>query len=322
MSDNIASEGLDAAEIAELREKHYNATVTERIDSHDDLSRFRIRPDAGVPSFEPGQYVAMGLGNWEPRLDGTQAEIVPEKRMRKLVRRAYSISCPLITDDGRLAPVGSIDYLEFYVTLVRAASSPDAKPPALTPRLFKLAVGDRLVVEKKITGHYTLGNVGPDDTVLLIATGTGEAPHNAMTAKLLDGGHRGRVVNVTSVRRKADLAYLALHHELMRRYANYQYLPYTTREPENLDPSHPDFVGKQYVQELFTSGKLAEDAGVPLGPADTHVFLCGNPSMIGYVPPGAPPPASPGMLTRLADAGFREDASGGGVGTVRFEKYW
>ena len=322
MSENIASGGLDATEMAELRERHYNATLTERIDSHSDLSRFRIRPDAGFAEFEPGQYVAMGLGNWEPRLAGTQMECLPEKKIRKVVRRAYSISCPLMTDDGQLAPVGSIDYLEFYVTLVRQASSPDAKPPALTPRLFKLAVGDRLVVEKKITGRYTLGDVGQNDTILMLATGTGEAPHNAMTAKLLDDGHRGRIVNVTSVRKKADLAYLALHNELMRQYSNYLYLPYTTREPENLDPANPHFVGKQYVQDLFSSGKLAEAAGVPLRPSDTHVFLCGNPSMIGYVAPGAPPPASPGMLTRLAEAGFRESADGGGAGCVRFEKYW
>ncbi len=322
MSDNIASAGLDASEITELRSKYYNATITERIDSHSDLTRFRIRPDAGFDPFEPGQYVAMGLGNWEPRLDGTQVETLPEKKLRKVVRRAYSISCPLLSNDGELAPVDKIDYLEFYVTLVREASSPDEKPPALTPRLFKLGVGDRLVVEKKITGHYTLGDVGKDDTILMLSTGTGEAPHNAMTAKLLSDGHQGRIINATSVRNRKDLAYLAVHQELMRRFSNYRYLPYTTREPENLQVSHSKYVGKQYLQDLFVSGKLSEDAGVALEPSSTHVFLCGNPSMIGYVPPGAPPLDSPGMLTRLTDAGFREGADCHSVGCVRFEKYW
>ena len=322
MSDKIVSAGLDANEMSELREKFYNATVTERIDSHADLTRFRIRPDAGVPPFEPGQYVALGLGNWESRLDGTQPEVVPEKRIRKVVRRAYSISCPLLTEDEKLAPVESVEYLEFYVTLVRQASEPDAKPPALTPRLFKLGVGDRLVVEKKITGHYTLGNVGPDDTVLMLATGTGEAPHNAMSAKLLKDGHRGNIINVTSVRKRADLAYAELHERLMKQFPSYRYLAYTTREPENLDESHPNYVGKQYIQQLFKSGKLAETADDPLDPSRTHVFLCGNPAMIGYVPPGAPPPDSPGMLTCLAEAGFREGADCNEVGCVRFEKYW
>ena len=322
MGENIASAGLDVGEMTQLRAKYYNATVIERIDSHSDLTRFRIRPDAGVPPFEPGQYVAVGMGYWEPRLAGTQAESVPEKNMRKVVRRAYSISCPLLTEQGDLAPVGDIDYMEFYVTLVRQGSSPNAKAPALTPRLFMLGVGDRLVVEKKITGHYTLGEIATEDTILMMATGTGEAPHNAMAAKLLAKGHRGRIVNVTSVRNRADLAYLEVHQRLMSQFANYRYLPYTTREPENLDSSHPNYVGKQYLQDLFTSGRLAEAAGVPLQPSTTHVFLCGNPSMIGYVPPGAPSPSSVGMLTRLAEAGFHEGSGDTSAGSVRFEKYW
>ena len=33
----------------QLREKHYNATILDRIDNHENLARFLIRPDAGVP---------------------------------------------------------------------------------------------------------------------------------------------------------------------------------------------------------------------------------------------------------------------------------
>ncbi len=321
MSETIGSAALDAEETAGLREKLYNATIVERIDVHDDLARFRIRPDAGVPPFEPGQYVALGLGNWEPRLEGTQPEEVAEKKLRKLSRRAYSIACPMMLD-GELAPVDSIDYFEFYITLVRQSDSPDKKPPVLTPRLFKLAAGDRIEVQKKITGHYTLGEIEPDDTVLMLGTGTGEAPHNAMVTKLLADNHRGTVVNVTSVRRSADLAYAVEHRELMNRFDNYRYLPFTTRDPENIDPNHPGYVGKQYLQDLFTSGQLAEAAGDPLSPENTHVFLCGNPAMIGYVPPGAEPPATPGMLPLLQEAGFSNEADCRGAGCIRFEKYW
>jgi ferredoxin--NADP+ reductase len=322
LSETIDSAPLRAEEVQQLREKLYNATIIERIDAHSDLARFRIRPDAGIPSFEPGQYVALGLGNWEPRIEGTQAEEVPEKRLRKLSRRAYSISCPMLDADGQLAPVDAIDYLEFYVTLVRQSDGPDKKPPVLTPRLFHLSAGDRIEVQKKITGHYTLSGIGPDDTVLMLGTGTGEAPHNAMVTKLLSHHHRGKIVNVTSVRRRIDLAYAVEHRELMERFRNYRYLPFTTRDPENLDPQHPGFVGKQYLQELFRSGKLAEAAGDPLAPSNTHVFLCGNPAMIGYVPPGAEPPPIPGMLPLLTEAGFRHDADAHGPGCIRFEKYW
>lgn len=322
LSDMIDSAPLDAEEAGQLREKYYNATIVERIDANPDLARFRIRPDNPIPPFDPGQYVALGIGNWEPRLEGTQPEEVPEKKLRKLTRRAYSISCPLLDDHGQVAPVDSIDYLEFYITLVRAADSPDKKPPVLTPRLFNFQVGDRIEVQKKITGHYTLQEIGPADSVLMLGTGTGEAPHNAMTAKLLAGGHQGRVVNVTSVRNRVDLAYAVEHAKLMQQFEQYRYLPFTTRDPENLDSSHPDFVGKQYLQDLFTSGKLAEAADDSLSPDNTHVFLCGNPAMIGYVPPGGEPPSKPGMLPLLREAGFSDENDSTGPGTIRFEKYW
>ena len=48
-------------EIVQLRRQFYNATLLQWIDIHDDLARFRIRPDSGVPGFEPGQYVALGV---------------------------------------------------------------------------------------------------------------------------------------------------------------------------------------------------------------------------------------------------------------------
>lgn len=324
MSQSAPSEEvLSAEEAQELREKHYNATIVERIDCNSDLARFRVRPDAGVPSFEPGQYITLGLGYWEPRLEGCQDEKLEAKKLRKLGRRAYSISCPLVDSSGEVSPVDSIDYLEFYVTLVRQASTPDGAPPLLTPRLFQLGDGDRIEIGKRITGKYVLGDqLQPDDTVLMLGTGTGEAPHNAMAATLLARGHRGKVVNATSVRFRSDLGYQAQHDQLMKQFPQYRYLPYTTREPINLDPTVDGYVGKQYLQKLFTSGELAEAAGDPLSPENTYVFLCGNPSMIGYVPPGGDPLPTPGMLPLLREAGFHEDEERAGAGRIQFEKYW
>ncbi|EMI47146.1 ferredoxin--NADP reductase [Rhodopirellula sp. SWK7] len=306
----------------QLRERFYNSTIIERIDVTDDLAKFRIRPDSPIPPFEPGQYVALGLGNWEPRLVGTQPEDVPINKARKIVRRAYSISCPMLDEKGCLATQDSVDYLEFYITLVRKGATVVSKPPALTPRLFGKIAGDRIVMERKITGKYKLGEYDPDDTMLFLGTGTGEAPHNAMAAKLLATGHRGRIVIATSVRYRHDCAYINEHKVLMRQYANYLYLPMTTREPENIQPDHPQFVGKQYLQTMFTSGRLAELADDPLDPSNTHVFLCGNPDMIGYIPPGADAPENPGMLPLLRAAGFSDDVHEHRAGTIRFEKYW
>ncbi len=303
-----------------LRQKHYNATVIDRHDVTEDLFRIRVRPDRGLPKFSPGQYVAMGMGFWEPRVQPSQFEEVPENKQEKLILRAYSISCPLLDPSDRLVTCADLDYLEFYIALVRGADDSETPPPALTPRLFGLSRGDRLFVAAKITGTYTLAGVEANDTVLMISTGTGEAPHNAMTAELLRRGHRGKVVNLTTVRYRRDLGYVREQQSLMRQFSNYRYLSLTTREPENLDPQCPAYVGRQYVQDLIKRGELASMVDDALSPENTHVYLCGNPAMIGFVPPGGAPLLQPGVLTLLQQAGFtRADA---GCGHVRFEKYW
>jgi ferredoxin--NADP+ reductase len=156
----------------------------------------------------------------------------------------------------------------------------------------------------------------------MLSTGTGEAPHNAMTASLLSAGHRGKIVNACCVRYLGDLGYHTRHLSLMDQFPNYRYLPCTTRERFNLDKSMEGYVGKQYLQDLFVSGRLAEAADDPLSPKNTHVFLCGNPSMIGYVPPGGTTPERPGMIPLLEAAGFRQDEGATGPGRIQFEKYW
>lgn len=130
-----------------------------------------------------------GLGFWEPRHEGCQPETILEKDLPKVVKRAYSISCSVLDDDGRLLDRTHADWLEFYVVLVRDSNK--EKPPALTPRLFMLEQGGRLFLGEKITGHFTLDTVQPTDSVLFLSTGTGEAPHNYMLWELLHGSIRG-----------------------------------------------------------------------------------------------------------------------------------
>ncbi len=311
---------IDVQELAALRETQYNAELVERIDIHPELFRIRVRPDHGMVPFEPGQYVALGLGYWEPRIQPSQDESLTESRWRKVVKRAYSISCPLCDSSGTLITCADVDYLEFYVTLVRHATAPDGRPPALTPRLFMMQPGDRLHIEHRITGHYTLNGVNPQDNVVLISTGTGEAPHNAMIAQLLRHGHRGKILNLTTVRSRVDLGYINEHQTLMTQFPNYHYHALSTRDPENLDPNHPHYVGKQYVQDLFVNGRLSELIDTPLDPLNTHVFLCGNPAMIGIAKLGHKAADQPGMLQLLQQAGFTNPDPG--PGHIRYEKYW
>jgi len=313
---------LSENEVEQLRLKNYNAQLEEVTIVNDDLRILRVRADGGAPFFEPGQYTILGLGFWEPRHEDIPDDPHTQAELHKLCKRAYSMSSPMLDDQGFLLPPTECHFLEFYVVLIRDAGD---HAPALTPRLFALEPGDRLFVGPKVTGHYTLHNVKPDDNCVFVSTGTGEAPHNAMVAQLLSNGHQGQLVSVTCTRFRHDLGYQQQHHQLEKQHENYRYLTLTTREEENLDPSAPNYVGKQYIQDYFKSGGLERDGGLVLDPEHTHVFLCGNPAMIG-----APKRLASGelqfsenggMIKQLIERGFQLDLPHN-EGNIHWEKYW
>lgn len=308
-------------EITQLRERHYNATVTFRRQVHDELAVLRVRPDGGVPTYEAGQYTTLGLGYWEPRASGCDEEHLAEALETKLVQRAYSISSPILDEHDRPVRVNDLGELEFYVVLIRHG---EVRTPALTPRLFALQVGSRLFAGPHPKGHYTLAPVKPDDNVIFLATGTGEAPHNAMLGELLARGHCGRILNVVSVRNDGDLGYLPTHRRVESLWANYRYVTITTREPRNLDPDHPAFAGKLRLQDFITSGQVAESLGQPFDPRTCHVFLCGNPAMVGIPKEEHGQriyPQPTGVIELLERIGFQADSTGQS-GNIHFEKYW
>ena len=318
----MATLSLPAEEIDALRLRHYNATVDSIRYAHDDLMVMRVRPDGGAPQYKGGQYTVLGLGYWEQRAEGCKAEEIRPGQQRKVAKRAYSISSPILDDRGNLLDKDQSDFLEFYIVLVRDTPGP---APVLTPRLFCMKEGDRIFVGPKVTGHYTLAPVETGQNVVLLATGTGEAPHNAMILELLGAGHSGAIASAVCVRYWNDLAYHTAHNELMRRYPNYVYFPLTTREPVNLDEKHPEYKGKQYIQNMIESGALEQRMGFSLDPAAAHVFLCGNPAMIGIPEKDEhgervyPEPL--GAIELLERRGFIVDESGE-VGNIHFEKYW
>jgi ferredoxin--NADP+ reductase len=310
---------MNPSEFDDLRKKNYNATVVWIKKPNPDLMIVRVRPDYPLPVHKPGQYSTLGLGAWEPRVPGCQHENLKPGEDARLIRRAYSISCSVLDEEGHLLDRTGVNWLEFYIVLVREAEK--EKAPALTPRLFGLNEGSRLFLGEKITGHFTLDPVKPDDAVLFLSTGTGEAPHNYMLWQLLSHGHRGKILAACCVRYRRDLGYVDIHEELARRYGNYTYLPLTTREADTIHQ-------KVYIQDLLTSGQLEERFGQPLDPRATHVYLCGNPKMIGLPIPDRATgtshfPTPTGVVEILSERGFQVDQPHAKlVGNIHFEEYW
>lgn len=308
---SVKSGGGDRSRV--LAKQHYNATITYFDTAHNELWRLRVRPDHAGIVHRPGQYCSLGIGYWEPRADD-RTDHGNEKEQEKLVRRSYSISSPIFDDNGYLADHVAANEIELYIVWVQPTED---RIPELTPRLALKHAGDRVYVGPKVAGRYTLAPVtDPSAPVLFCATGTGEAPHNAMIVELLRKGHHGPILSAVSVRYWSDLAYLSEHERLSERYPNYRYLAFPTREPD---------IPKRYMQDLLRQGDLENELGVPLDPETSHVFLCGNPEMIGL--PDWEEPDSPefsgsvGVAELLHMRGFRLDRRGV-VGNVHYEEYW
>nr|WHW29301.1 hypothetical protein [uncultured bacterium] len=297
--------------IEELRVEHYNAVITHFEPSHSDLWVLRVKPDNGDVSYIPGQYASLGLGYWEDRIDDAEDPGLEDK-WEKLIRRSYSISSRMFDDHGYLTDDTGAEELEFYIVLV--PPTPE-NVPGLTPRLALKRPGDRIYLGPKVAGRYTTTSVtNPHDTLLFLSTGTGEAPHNAMAVQMLSKGHTGPIVGAVSVRQWADLGYRKQHEQLAARYPNYHYLPLPTRESD---------VPKRYIQDVLQDGTL-EGLGVSLDPATTHVFLCGNPAMIGLPEEKDGVeifPETVGVVGLLVERGFTIDRRTQ-KGTIHFEEYW
>lgn len=296
----------------ELARSHYNATITAFDTAHNELWRIRVKPDHTGIAHRAGQYCSLGLGFWEPRADDAEDPGLHARR-EKMVRRSYSISSPIFDEHGYLVDHAEMDDVELYIVWVRPSGG---NVPALTPRLALKHVGDRIYLGPKVAGRYSLAPVvDPSCAVLFCATGTGESPHNAMIVELLRKGHHGPILSAVSVRYRSDLAYLDEHRQLEERYPNYSYLAVPTREAD---------VPKRYMQDLLEDGLLTDHLGEELDPEHTHVFLCGNPSMIG-LPEGEESssrfPEPTGMAELLDRRGFTIDRRGS-VGNVHYEEYW
>jgi ferredoxin--NADP+ reductase len=300
-----------------LRRSLYNATVVTIRPCTPGLWILRVRPDAALGPYHPGQYTTLGLGAWEPRVDSFDRELIRPAETRSLIRRAYSFCHPILdAGSGDLARPESLDFHEFYVMLLTGSAEGDFLPH-LTPRLFRLAEGDRIHLGRKVAGRYTLEGVGAHEDVVFAATGTGEAPHNAMIWQLLRSGHRGRIGSVLCTRYAADQGYRDLHRRLQERYTNYTYIALTTREPCN--------GRKLYLQEFIGDGYLESALGWKLEPERAHVYLCGNSSMIGIPKTIAGRrvfPSPEGLIEILERRGFRAEGGPGERVNIHFEKYW
>jgi ferredoxin--NADP+ reductase len=264
----------------------YNATVVGREELNPQLLILRVRPDADVYDFKPGQFGVLGLQGSAPRVIESAPEDVPSEP-DKMIRRAYSIASSSL--ERR--------YVEFFLTLITSGQ--------LTPRLFALNHGSRVFLGPKASGIFTLDRVAPEKAVVLVATGTGLAPYISMMRTMLVNDSHRKFVVLHGARYSWDLGYRGELESLSRLRPNFTYIPSITRPDQ--DPHFIGYTGR--IQALLEQGVLERESGVVLDPAKAEVFLCGNPEMVK-------------IATALLEAKGFAAKGGNGPVTIHVEEYW
>ncbi|MFT7617587.1 MAG: ferredoxin--NADP+ reductase [Planctomycetota bacterium] len=271
-----------------MSESWSNAIVASHIEVNPGLFIMRVVPDGWeLPSFEPGQFAVLGLPGSSPRCAVCDDEEEPSNP-EKIIKRAYSIASSSIDKE----------FLEFYVALV-----PSGK---LTPRLIAIQPGDRVWLGEKIKGIFTLDDVPAEKHVAFIGTGTGLAPYMSMLRTHLTCGSATQLAVLHGARHSWDLGYRSELSTLQNICDNFAYIPVVSRPDEEHSPWSGD---AGYVGSLWTEGVLAKRWGFKPTPDNTHVFLCGNPSMVE------------GLVEDLSKEGFVEHTRKQ-KGQIHVERYW
>jgi ferredoxin/flavodoxin---NADP+ reductase len=228
---------------------------------------FTLTLAAEVEPFEPGQFVNLALD-----LAGT------------IERRSYSIASP----PG--AP------LEFLVAEVQTG--------VLTPSLGALEPGQKLLVERKPQGFFTLRWVPAARHLWLVATGTGLGPFLSILRSPDVYTRFERVVLVHGARDRNHLAYREELRALeTARGGQLEVAWLVSREGAG------EGVLAGRVTSALADGSLERAVGLPLSAADSHVMLCGNPAMIEE------------MTALLGERGMKKHRVRA-PGHITIEKYW
>lgn len=224
-------------------EKFYRATVTRRTDIAPELWILRIR-SAGEFKFVPGQYASLAVE--------TEA---------KRIERPYSI-----------ASAPSEDEVEFFLELV-----PNG---ALTPLLYKLQVGDELLMRKIPKGKFSLDTSNGKRNHLLISTVTGVAPFVSYVRTLskewkegrFDGSHKLFLLNGAS--RPWEFGYKDELLQFDRELPWFTYVPTVSRPWDHED--WPGEIGRADDILRKYADQWEMDA------SNTVAYLCGHPEMIEH----------------------------------------
>ena len=262
----------------------------------EDLVIIRLVPINGMPKYETGQFLTIGL---------------PVAAENKIVKRAYSIA----------SHAENRDYFEFVIRWVRKPL-----PGRVTTELFYLSVGDEVLLgdptgeDLLIEDKYPNGQ--PDTRrVVCVGGGTGLAPFIAFAHHFHDTNDKRQLVVLHGASYVDELSYKRLltdyENESKERGLdkwNFIYRSAISRPKEQYNRSWNGHVGR--VESFFKANAqgvspLDELVGEKVTPENTRIYICGYQGTID------------GVMGYVDDRGFvnRDNPHEDGTFEVKYESY-
>jgi ferredoxin--NADP+ reductase len=224
-------------------EKFYHPRITKRVDFAPDLWMIRVNP-GGEFKFVPGQYATLGV--WE---EGSQ----------KRSERPYSIvSAPYESE------------IEFFFELVPNGD--------LTPQLYRLQIGDGLLMRKVPKGRFTLDVKSGRTNHLLICTVTGIAPFVSYVRTLFEDWKEGRFAGehklflLSGASRSWEFGYHVEMQEYARQVPWLRFVPTVSRPWEDEEWKGERGRVEDILREYAAMWKITGENCI--------AYLCGHPEMI------------------------------------------
>ncbi|MFA6571658.1 MAG: ferredoxin--NADP reductase [Bacteroidota bacterium] len=235
----------------------YNATISGKILITPDLMVLRIRTDEPRKEFKAGQFTSIGLLASELRSPNS---VITLERIDddELIVRSYSIA----------SANHETQNFEFYISQVKSGQ--------LTPRIFNLTLGNRIWIDKKITGIFSLNEVPENCDIVMVATGTGLAPYISFLRSHLNEHKNVKLAVFHGAAYPWDLGYFSELSFISQTFPNFYYFPTLLKADDS-------WAGLRGYIQTHLENKVLESSGIELNPDKTHFFLCGNPKMVSSV---------------------------------------
>lgn len=194
-----------------------------------DVCRVRLKPSTEL-NYHAGQYINLRVQNGQIR--------------------SYSLASLPAHDD----------FIELHIKRMKNGQ--------VSNWLFDIAkVNDELDIQGPFGDCYYLSK-SLDDTLLMIATGTGLAPLYGILRDALNSGHKGKI-KLYHGDRTPDALYLdSILKDLSSTQNNFTYIPCVTNTIKGLDDSILNGRASDYA--------LSQNANL----IDTSIYLCGSPAMV------------------------------------------